>query len=90
MTSAAIQGVRGAFSHGAALQALGPHVEIVECRTFEAMFDAVVDGTAQYAVVPVENTLAGSVGPALDALLETAQQREGCPRTNIECRHGVE
>jgi prephenate dehydratase len=69
VTSAAIQGVRGAFSHAAGQQALGPQVEIVECRMFEAMFDAVVDGTAQYAVVPVENTLAGSVQRNMDLLL---------------------
>lgn len=69
MTSAAIQGASGAFSHVAAIQALGTDVEVVECRTFEALFGAVVDGTAQHGIVPVENTLAGSVQRNMDLLV---------------------
>ena len=70
MTAAAIQGVRGAFSHVAAMEALGDHVEIVECRTFDDLFGAVADGTGTHGIVPVENSLAGSVQRNMDLLLQ--------------------
>ena len=72
MSSAAIQGVRGAFSHAAAIGALGSDVEVVECRTFEDLFAAVEAGHAQHGIVPVENSLAGSVQRNMDLLLRHA------------------
>ncbi len=65
----AIQGVRGAFSHEAASKLLGGAVDMLECRTFDDVFDAVVEGSAAAAAVPVENTLAGAVQPAMDLLV---------------------
>lgn len=67
-TRAAIQGVCGAFSHAAAISSLGDDVEIVECRTFEDVFVAVEDGAVDHGVVPVENSLAGSVQRSMDLL----------------------
>src|SRR5688572_31594785 len=58
---AAIQGERGAFSEEAARNLLGVDVDVVCCRTFEDVFAAVRSGTAGVAVVPIENSLAGSV-----------------------------
>ena len=69
MTTAAIQGVRGAFSHAAAIRTFGTEVDVLECRTFEELFAAVADGGADHGVVPVENTLAGSVQRNLDLLV---------------------
>lgn len=65
----AIQGVRGAFSHEAAHRLLGDGVAVVECRTFEDVFEAVASGAADAAALPVENTLAGAVQPAMDLLV---------------------
>jgi prephenate dehydratase len=42
----AIQGELGAFSHEAALRALGDAVEVVPRPSFEALFASVVDGEA--------------------------------------------
>lgn len=70
MNRTAIQGVRGAFSHTAAMRAMGGDVEVVECRTFEDLFAAVDSGGAQRGVVPVENSLAGSIPRNMDLLLE--------------------
>lgn len=64
----AIQGVRGAFSHEAARILLGENVQVVECRAFDDVFEAVESGEADAAAVPVENTLAGAVQPAMDLL----------------------
>ena len=65
----AIQGERGSFSHQAALELL-PRAGIVPSARIVDVFDALDSGRARGAVVPVENTLAGSVGEHLDLLLE--------------------
>ncbi len=56
----AFQGELGAFSHAAAL-ALYPADQPVPCVTFEQTIAAVQDGDADFAVVPVENTLYGRI-----------------------------
>jgi prephenate dehydratase len=66
--SVAIQGERGAFSDSAARQFLGSGAEILACRTFDDVFDAVGDGRADAAVVPIENSLAGSILRTYDLL----------------------
>ncbi|HWC74644.1 MAG TPA: prephenate dehydratase domain-containing protein, partial [Gemmatimonadales bacterium] len=68
MTAVAIQGEAGSFSHTAALDTHGPQVELVPCTTFEELFQAVEGGVAQRGVVPIENTLAGSVHENYDLL----------------------
>lgn len=83
MSSAAIQGMHGAFSHAAALQALGDDVAIVECRTFEDLFRSVVEGAADYGIVPVENTLAGSVQRTMDLLVQNPLQVVGETRVRV-------
>jgi len=65
----AIQGERGSFSHQAALE-LVPKSEIVACTRAADVFDAVESGSVNCAVLPVENTLAGTVGEHLDLLME--------------------
>jgi prephenate dehydratase len=64
----AIQGEKGAFSHEAALQALGPEIEILPEPSFEALFDAAVSGRAERALVPIENSLHGSIHENYDRL----------------------
>lgn len=64
----AIQGERGAFSHEA-LRRLLPRAEVVACATSKDVFDAVERGRAAAAVIPIENSLAGSVAEHFDLLL---------------------
>lgn len=64
----AIQGERGSFSHEAALQALGASIEILPEASFEALFDAAVSGKAGRALVPIENSLHGSIHENYDRL----------------------
>jgi prephenate dehydratase len=66
----AFQGEPGAFSHAAALKLLGPRVQPVPCTTFKDVFQALKTGAANCAVVPIENTLHGSVHENYDYLLE--------------------
>lgn len=55
------QGDRGAFSEVAAHELLGGEIDLLPCRTFDDVFAAVQSGSAGCAVVPIENSLAGSV-----------------------------
>jgi prephenate dehydratase len=64
----AIQGERGAFSHQAALAALGPEIEVLTRATFDELFDSVVEGKAERALVPIENSLHGSIHENYDRL----------------------
>jgi prephenate dehydratase len=64
----AIQGERGAFSHEAALRAFGEAIEILPCETFDALFEAAAGGAADRAVVPIENSLHGSIHENYDRL----------------------
>jgi prephenate dehydratase len=65
----AIQGERGSFSHQAVMELL-PKAQIVPCSRSVEVFDALDSNHADCAVLPVENTLAGSVGENIDLLLE--------------------
>jgi prephenate dehydratase len=64
----AIQGEKGAFSHQAALVALGPGIEVLSRATFDELFDSVVEEKADRALVPIENSLHGSIHENYDRL----------------------
>ena len=63
------QGERGAFSEEAARQLLGQRIRVLPCETFAAAFESAARGRARYSLVPIENTLAGSVYENYDLLL---------------------
>jgi len=64
----AFQGARGAFSEEAARKLSGPKVQVLPCERFEEVFRNLKNGRATGAVVPIENTLAGSVHENYDHL----------------------
>jgi len=64
-----IQGELGAFSQEAARQLLGSRAEVVPYQRFEQVFRALQRGKVDAAVIPIENTLAGSVHENYDHLL---------------------
>jgi prephenate dehydratase len=64
----AIQGERGAFSHEAAQRML-PGCKVVSCARSPEVFDRVENGSVQAAVIPIENTLAGTVAEHADLLV---------------------
>ena len=65
----AYQGEPGAFSEAAARQ-IGGDAQLVPCRAFEDVFDAVKGGPAAYGVLPIENSIGGSIHRNFDLLLE--------------------
>src|SRR5581483_8588470 len=64
----AFQGARGAFSEEAARKLVGPDTAVLPCERFEEVFRSLEEGRASGAVVPIENTLAGSVHENYDHL----------------------
>lgn len=65
----AIQGEAGSFSHQAAKKMI-PSCSIVPCARSADVFDALDRGTVPAAIIPIENSLAGSVAEHFDLLLE--------------------
>ena len=64
----AIQGEPGSFSHEAALKA-DPEATLLPCPLSAEVFAALVDGAVEAAMIPIENSLAGSVVEHYDLLL---------------------
>lgn len=65
----AFQGETGAYSEEALLE-MFPAAEPLPCADFEAVFEAAESGRADRAMVPIENTLHGSVHQNYDLLRE--------------------
>ena len=68
--AAAYQGAPGAFSEDAARAFVGDAAALLPCWKFEDVFLAVESGRAAFGVLPIENTLAGSVQASYDLLAE--------------------
>jgi prephenate dehydratase len=82
-----IQGELGAFSQEAVRQLLGDRAEVVPYPTFEAVFRALRAGKIEAAVIPMENTLAGSVHENYDHLLHFDVRITG--ETNLRIVHNL-
>lgn len=63
----AVQGVQGAYSM-IATQEMFDNPEIFYYKSFDDVFKAVVEGEAEYGVMPIENSNAGSVNEVYDLL----------------------
>ena len=66
----AYQGEPGAYSEAAAILYGGPHVETMPCKSFDEVFEAVVKKRATHGIVPLENSIGGTIHRNYDLLLE--------------------
>ena len=64
----ACQGVEGAYSQ-LACEKLFKHPQVMYFKTFESVFSAIENGFCDYAVLPLENSTAGSVKEIYDLML---------------------
>lgn len=64
----AFQGERGAYSELAVRRSFDEDVKVLPCHTFKEAFDAISIGKAKFGVLPVENTLGGTIFDTLDLL----------------------
>ncbi|MGI0029158.1 MAG: prephenate dehydratase [Nitrososphaera sp.] len=69
-TVVAFQGERGAYGEMAAVRYF-PGAELLPLKSFQDVFVAAENGDADFAVVPVENSIEGSVNEIYDLLLQT-------------------
>lgn len=74
MNTVAIQGIRGSYSEEAAVKLIDGNPDLLECKTFDEVFEKLTDGSADCAVVPIENSIVGEITPVAKLL------REGRPR----------
>jgi prephenate dehydratase len=66
----AFQGERGAYGEMATLQYF-PDVKLLPLKSFQDVFDAAETGKVEYIVVPLENSIEGSINEIYDLLLQT-------------------
>jgi prephenate dehydratase len=71
MPKVAYQGEPGAYSERA-VGVLFPSAETLPCETIRLTFSRVTSGEADFGVVPVENSQAGSVNETYDLLLRSS------------------
>jgi prephenate dehydratase len=81
---AAYQGAPGAYSEEAAQALLGSEARLMPCATLEQTFEAVEDGRANHAVVPVENAASGTVPMVYELLLAHNLVATGETTINID------
>jgi chorismate mutase/prephenate dehydratase len=83
----AFLGPVGTFSEQAAVQFFGSSIERVPCVSIDEVFRATAAGTAEYGVVPVENSTEGVVARSLDLFLNTPLHIVG--ETSLLVRHNL-
>lgn len=66
----AFQGERGAFSELASRKFFPRNASLVPCESFAKLFTAVTKRRADYGVIPIENSLIGSIHQNYDLLVE--------------------
>lgn len=71
MLKVAFQGESGAFSQAAAVSFFKEPIETIPHPTFYEALDSTENGRSDYTILPVENSLEGSVGESYDVLLAT-------------------
>jgi len=73
----AFQGEVGAYGEEAAINFFGPTIEVKPCETFDEVFHLVERASAQFGIVPIENSLEGSINRVYDLLLSSTLQVQG-------------
>jgi chorismate mutase / prephenate dehydratase len=73
----AFLGPVGTFSEQAAQKYFGHSIAALPCMSLDEVFKSVEKGTAQFGVVPVENSSEGAISRTLDLLLDSPMHISG-------------
>ncbi len=85
MTKIAFQGERGAFSEIAAKKYFSEKVKVSPSYSFDEVFQKVKNGVVNYGVIPIENSLYGSIFETYDLLLKYSLSIIG--ELNLQINH---
>lgn len=83
----AFQGERGAYSEIAARLFFGAEIHLLPIPAFDLVFRQVEKGSADFGVIPIENSLAGSIHQNYDLLLKHHLQIVG--ELNVRIVHNL-
>lgn len=61
MKKVAIQGIKGSYHHQAAKMFFGEEVDLLECTNFKEIPESLSNGSAEFGVMAIENSIAGSL-----------------------------
>lgn len=76
----------GTFSHQAALQYFGDHVDYENLRTLQGVFEEVARGHVDYGLVPIENSTGGAIIESLDAFVNYVGRVTICGEVRLSVR----
>ena len=83
--SVAFQGETGAYSEEAAYQYFGVRAVVKPCESLEDVFKAVEGGTVQFGIIPMENSIEGSIPRSYDLMLDSTLMVSG--ELNLKVNH---
>ncbi len=69
--SVAYLGPSGTYSEQAAYEYFGSAIDVVPCATIDEVFRSAEAGTADFGIVPIENSTEGAINRTLDLLMQT-------------------
>jgi len=81
----AFQGEVGAYSEEAAFRFFGPSIQSEPCESLDDVFKVVERGEMSFGIVPIENSLEGSIGRVYDLLLDSSLKV--CGETELRIVH---
>ena len=77
MIRVSFQGERGAYSESAAMSFFSEDIETIPCTTFAEALEKTSNDLTEFTILPVENSLEGSVGESYDLLNMTKLKASG-------------
>ena len=77
MVRVSFQGERGAYSEAAARDFFNEEIETIPCLTFAEVLENTTINNTEFSILPVENSLEGSVGESYDLLYFTSLNVSG-------------
>ena len=80
-----VLGPPGSYSHLAGRRKFGTSVEFELVSSITAVFEEIEHGHAEFALVPVENSIAGGIGETLDCLIR--RDAKVCGEVNLAVHH---